>query len=219
MSEISDAEEGAGKGGGPRYVVLAIVVAVLVIAVALGVLYVMQGGASQMATPAVAGVSHEGPLGRYARGSLAKLETWKTPRPGSAVVFNDADGKPVSLAAFRGKIVVVNVWATWCAPCVVEMPTLAALQKRYPLAHLVVVPVSVDREKDLADAKNFIGVHDPLLLFNDPKFAVPSALGLHGLPSTVIYDPQGREVARLQGEARWDTPEAYAFFDKLLERT
>jgi thiol-disulfide isomerase/thioredoxin len=199
--------------------ILAAVVLAVVIAAALGLLYVMRPGASALPPGPAAGLEHAGPLGAYAKGSLGKLQTWRTPRPATAIAFTDANGKPVSIADFRGKVVVLNVWATWCAPCVVEMPTLAALQRKYPTSELAVVPVSVDRDKDLPDAKNFIDVHDPLLLYHDPNnFTVPGALKLRGLPSTVIYDRHGREVARLEGEAHWDTPEAYAFFDALLRR-
>ncbi len=213
MTEVSDTAE---RGKGPRWAVLAGVVAVIALVAAGAVLYAKHGGASQTAA-APPGIAHEGRFARYATGSLVKLQTWKAPRAAPAIRFNDRDGKPADLSKFRGQIVVLNIWATWCAPCRVEMPTLATLQKRYPLAHLQVVPVSVDRASDLADAKSFIDVHDPLPLYNDPGFTAPAAFKLHGLPSTVILDTQGREIARLEGEAKWDTPEAYALFDKLIE--
>ena len=215
MGEVSGE---AGKVDTRRMVIVGAVVLAVVIAAVLGLLYVRHRNATEMAAQAAPGVVHLGPLKHYAVGSLAKLKTWKAPQAAVPIVFDDAAGKPVDMASFRGKVVVMNVWATWCAPCVVEMPTLAALQRKYP-TELAVVPVSVDRDKDVPDAKNFIDVHDPLLLYHDPNnFTVPGKLQLHGLPSTVIYDRHGREVARLEGEAKWDTPEAYAFFDALLKQ-
>jgi thiol-disulfide isomerase/thioredoxin len=215
MSEVSSA---ADKGGPHRFWIVAAVVAALAVAAAIGVLYANRRNATELAEPGLPQIVHKGPLARYATGSLAKLDTWAAPRATPQIAFKDAQQKPLSLADYRGKVVVMNIWAHWCAPCIVEMPTLAALQKRYQGSDLVVTPVSVDREKDFLDAKNFIDVNDPLPLLLDPNFTLPASLKLRGLPSTVIYDRQGREVARLEGEAKWDTPEAYAFFDALLRR-
>ncbi|HWE47637.1 MAG TPA: TlpA disulfide reductase family protein [Caulobacteraceae bacterium] len=212
MSEVSDTAEKSDRRG---KIILGAVVLAVVIAAVLGVLYVRTHNTSQEA--AVPGIEHAGPLGRYAKGSLAKLNTWAHPKAAGAIAFNDADGKPVSLATFRGKVVVVNFWATWCAPCRTEMPTLAALQRRYP-NDVVVVPLSEDRDNAIDDAKSFIGVHDPLSLFHDPSvLALPFSMGVRILPATVIYDRQGREVARLIGPSAWDSPDADAFFDALLK--
>ena len=155
-------------------------------------------------------------LARYAKGSLARLESPAAPSRLQDLTFNDADGRLQDMAAFKGKVVVLNLWATWCAPCVVEMPTLAALQRAYPEDRVLVVPVSMDPERKLADARNFIGVNEPLPLFHDPKFALPTALGVKGMPATVIYDRKGREVGRVMGEATWDGPEARALIDYAL---
>ena len=188
------------------------------LAAALAVLPACQKSATHSVELTAAGPQHEGPLAAFARGSMNKLSTWSTPRGEPTVQFNDRDGKPAQLARFRGKVLIVNVWATWCLPCRVEMPTLAALQRRYAGSDLMVLPVSVDRPKDVPDAKNFIDVHDPLPLFNDPAFALPAALKLRGMPSTIIYDRQGREVARLEGETDWNTPETWALVDALLKK-
>lgn len=177
-----------------------------------------QKSASGDAAAGLSGPVHEGPLRPFARGSMAKLTTWARPKPAPLTGFKDRDGKPVDLSRFRGKVVLVNVWATWCAPCRIEMPTLAALQRRYAASDLMIVPVSVDRAKDVPDARSFIDVNDPLPLFSDTAFALPSSLKLRGMPSTIIYDRQGREVARLEGEADWNTADTYALIDALLKR-
>lgn len=149
-------------------------------------------------------------------GDMKKLALHDAPVAIPEVVLLDAEDGEHSLADYRGRWVVLNFWATWCAPCVVEMPTLAALQRRYPADKVAVVAISVDRPDDLPDAISFIDVHEPLALYHDPEFRAPFALGVRGLPATLILDEQGREVARLTGEARWDGPEAKALIDALL---
>jgi thiol-disulfide isomerase/thioredoxin len=212
MSEVSNTDgEGAKRGGAALAVAAAVVLGAVV---GGGVLYARLHGANQTA-PAAEGKSG---LARYAVGALKKLKTPAQAAAQPTTPFNDAAGRPVDLSKFRGKVVVLNLWATWCAPCVTEMPTLAALQRRYAGTDLLVLPVSLDRPDDLADAKSFIGVHEPLPLYHDPKFALPSALKVQGLPTTVVYDREGREVARLAGEAKWDSPEAVALFDHLLKK-
>jgi thiol-disulfide isomerase/thioredoxin len=213
MSEVSPE-----KGGPHRYWIVAAVVAALAVAGVTGFLYAKRRNATEMPEPGLPQIVHQGPLARYATGSLVKLDTWPQPRSAPPLAFKDAELRPMSLASYRGKVVVMNVWAHWCAPCVIEMPTLAALQKRYQGTDLVVAPVSVDRAKDYLDAKSFMGVNEPLPLLVDQDLGMLAMLKLRGLPSTVIYDRQGREVARLEGEAKWDTPEAYAFFDALLRQ-
>ena len=129
------------------------------------------------------------------------------------MAFTRLDGTPARLP----RPAVVNLWATWCGPFVTEMPTLAALQKRYEGKDLAVVPISVDRKSALQDVKSFIGVHPPLTIYNDPEFSIPAKLKVMGLPTTIIYDRQGHEVARVKGEAKWDSPEALALIDHLLK--
>jgi thiol-disulfide isomerase/thioredoxin len=157
-------------------------------------------------------------LARYASGAMKNLVPTADQPAAPATGFFDADGRPLDLAKFKGKVVVVNLWATWCGPCVTEMPTLAALQKTYEGRDLVVLPISVDRRTYIADAKSFIGVHPPLLLYNDPAFALPMKLKVAGLPTTILYDRKGREIARVNGEAKWDSPEAKALIDHLLKQ-
>ena len=154
----------------------------------------------------------------FKRGELAKLEVPATPRPGPTTPFTDADGKSVTLADFRGKIVVVNLWATWCAPCRIEMPTLAALQAGYQTQPFAVVAISVDRDADLKLAKSDIARNRPLKLYRDPgyKFAFGIEPKAQGFPTTIIYDRQGRERARLSGGADWNGKESRALVEALL---
>lgn len=157
-------------------------------------------------------------LARFATGPLARLET-----PGVLVTapdhgFKARDGSAVRFADFRGKVVVVNLWAMWCAPCRTEMPTLARLAELYAGRDLVVLPVNVDTGADaLADATSFIDVHEPLPLYNDPEFRLPFLFpGKGKMPQTILLDRQGRIRAAFAGEADWSSAEARALIDALL---
>jgi thiol-disulfide isomerase/thioredoxin len=166
--------------------------------------------------PALPAAPSAGELQRYAVGGLKKLQVSTHPTRLSDLAFNDAKGRPADLSRFAGTVVVVNVWATWCVPCTTEMPTLAALQRAYP-DQIAVVPVSVDVEERLPNARDFIGVNEPLALYHDPVFALQKVLKIPGMPGTVIYGRDGREIARVVGEADWVSPEARALFDKLVK--
>jgi thiol-disulfide isomerase/thioredoxin len=159
----------------------------------------------------------EGPLRGYAKGSIVQLVTYARPRPIDNMAFIDRDKKPVHLADFKGEVVVLNLWATWCTPCRIEMPTLAHLQQQYDSKALKVIPLSGDTEEKLDDVKSFIDVQEPLQVYADPDLIAKTAkLNVAGLPSTLILNKQGQIVARLDGGAKWDTPEVHALIDKLM---
>ena len=161
---------------------------------------------------------NSGGLQALAKGSVSKLQLTKTPVSAPGVAFTGPDGRPAHLSDFRGKVVVLNLWATWCAPCVKEMPTLAKLQTDYASRGVQVVALSQDREQATAQAKAFLAKHAPLTFYQDAGFAVMPALNLPapGFPTTVIYDKSGVQRAYLQGEADWSSPEAHAVIDKVL---
>ena len=157
-------------------------------------------------------------LRQFARGDLVKLVVPPAPTPAPTTPFTDADGKAVTMADFKGQIVVVNLWATWCAPCRLEMPTLAKLQAAYQTQPVRVLAISVDRDADLNLAKTDIANNAPLKLYRDPRYQF--AFGLKptaaGFPTTIIFDKQGRERARLSGGADWSGKEARALIEALL---
>ncbi|MFC3076606.1 TlpA family protein disulfide reductase [Phenylobacterium terrae] len=159
-----------------------------------------------------------GELERLAKGEMAKLEVPLEPTRAPGHVFHDGAGNPVRIGDFKGQVVVMNIWATWCAPCVLEMPTLAALQKSYAGKPVKVVAVSVDQEDDLAKAQAFIAKHAPLDFYIDRERKISFVLTppAPGMPTTVIYGPDGVERARLAGEADWTSPEAKAVIDAVL---
>jgi thiol-disulfide isomerase/thioredoxin len=149
-------------------------------------------------------------------GDMRKLAFHQDAIPLPDIALVDAGETAVSLEQWRGQWVVLNFWATWCAPCRKEMPSLDALEGAMggPLA---VVPVATGRnsvqgiEKFFAEA----GV-TRLPVLRDPKSALARAMGVMGLPVTVIVNPQGQEVARLIGDANWDSESARAVLAALM---
>lgn len=148
----------------------------------------------------------------------SKLTTPAQPTPSPDYTFYDASGKAMKLADLKGKVVVMNIWATWCGPCVTEMPTLAKLQAAYAGKPVEVVTISIDSESSAAKARLFIAQHDPLKFYHDREMKLPFKLSppAPGAPTTVIYGKDGMEVARVAGEADWSGPEARALVDKAL---
>ena len=180
-----------------------------------GLVYVNRDAFFKAATPEPAAKSE---LARFATGSLTRLETLEATPMAPDYVFKTRYGADARFADFRGKVVVVNLWAMWCAPCRTEMPTLARLDEAYPDSELMVLPINVDATPDgLTDARSFIDVHEPLPLYSDMKFQLPFELPGEGkMPQTVLLDRKGRIRASFSGEADWASPEARALVDALL---
>lgn len=126
------------------------------------------------------------------------------------VVFADPDGGEISLADFRGVPVLVNLWATWCAPCVKELPTLDALAKRYAVdGALGVIAVSQDTgpQPSVRAFLDKLKIED-LGAYHDPQMALSGALGVQVMPTTIYYDAEGRELWRYVGDLDWSGEEA-----------
>ena len=134
-------------------------------------------------------------------------------------MFQDVDGNPVTFADFKGKVTVVNLWATWCAPCKIEMPTLAALAQRYEgRDDFAVAVISMDTDRAQEAAKAFIAENAPLKYYADPKFQLAFEFpGKGAMPQTMILDREGRVVAVMVGEADWNGPEAVALIEDVLD--
>ena len=141
----------------------------------------------------------------------------ESPRSLPEVAFRDGDEGTVSLADFRGKVVLLNIWATWCSPCRREMPTLDRLQVQLGGPAFEVVALSIDR-KGASAVRSFyseVGIRN-LAVYIDSRGKSARALGMIGLPTTLLIDRDGREVGRLIGPAEWDTPEMVAFLRSRL---
>ncbi len=132
-----------------------------------------------------------------------------------ALDFLDGAGAARSLADWRGRVVLVNVWATWCAPCVEEMPALDRIAARLGGAEFDVVAISVDRQ-GASVVLPFLGKLGLSRLepYLDPSNAAVRVLGAPGLPVSVVLDREGRELGRVLGAAEWDSPA----FEALLRR-
>jgi thiol-disulfide isomerase/thioredoxin len=147
---------------------------------------------------------------------MAALQPTEPLRPETAISFADAAGGTHSLADYAGKGVVLNLWATWCVPCVAELPALAGLAGQVAGDGIVVLPLSSDRG-GAAVVEKFLAAHGiaglPVLL--DPQGAAGRALAARGVPTTVIIDRQGNERARLEGAADWASPAAVAAIRRL----
>ena len=131
--------------------------------------------------------------------------------------FSDLDGNESSLDDFKGKVVVLNLWATWCAPCREEMPALDRLQAMFPKDEMTVLALSLDRG-DNAKVEQFlreVGVGH-LSVYRDPQAAAARILRVPGLPATILVDRQGREAARKLGIDQWDGEAAVSAVKALL---
>ena len=137
----------------------------------------------------------------------------KAPKSAPAVSFTDASGARHALSAYKGKYVLLNMWATWCVPCVAELPALTKLQAAAP--NLTVLAVNMDRGK--VDAAGFLKSHNAASLgsLRDTDITLMRNFGAFGLPTTVLIDPKGNVIGRAEGPAEWASADAIAYFKSL----
>jgi thiol-disulfide isomerase/thioredoxin len=139
------------------------------------------------------------------------------PKPAPELSFLDGQGNARSLEDFRGKVVVLNLWATWCAPCRHEMPSLDRLQAALGDEGLQVLPLSLDRGEVSQIEAFYAEVGLPNLdIYHDPKAAAGRAFAAYGLPTTIVIDREGREIGRLLGPAEWDGEQAMTLIRAVL---
>ncbi|EYD74580.1 Thiol:disulfide oxidoreductase TlpA [Rubellimicrobium mesophilum DSM 19309] len=144
-------------------------------------------------------------------GDMRKLQIHDAPVDVSTTAFEGDDGAETVLQDLKGEVAVVNFWATWCAPCRKEMPTLAKLQQELGDEGVRVVPIATGRN-DPMELDSFlqeVGA-EALPHWRDPSQALARDMGVLGLPITVILNREGQEVARLQGDADWLSESALA---------
>lgn len=144
-------------------------------------------------------------------GAVQNFTLHAASKPVSELRFTDRDGQPLGLGEFGGKVVLLNIWATWCAPCRYEMPSLDRLQAALGGQDFQVVVLAVDRGgmPKVLDFFTEVGLKH-LTPYVDQTTKASRALRVYGLPTTLLLDRQGREIGRLIGPAEWDTAEAKA---------
>ncbi len=152
-------------------------------------------------------------------GDMRALVIHDTPREVPAAVLLDAEYGEHAFEDWRGRWIVLNFWATWCPPCRDEMPALDALEGDLGGPDLAVLPVATGRSP-LPVIRRFYAEAglDHLPILRDPRQRFAAAMGVFGLPVTVLVDPEGREVARLTGDADWNGPDARRVLEALLSR-
>ena len=151
-------------------------------------------------------------------GQMQNFTFFDAPKQAKGVSFVDAEGRKLELADFRGKFVLVNLWATWCGPCRREMPSLDRLQARLSGGDFTVLALSQDR-KGVAAVQKFltkIGTQN-LDVFVDSSARSARKLGAIGLPTTVLLDREGKVIGRLIGSAEWDSDEAARLIKSVVQ--
>jgi thiol-disulfide isomerase/thioredoxin len=214
-----------GEKVGTRRQAPLIAIAVIIIAAAAGfaLLYGKAGASKDEAglCPNAAAVAQR--VAPLAKGEVAALAVDKRPSPATDVAFNAPDGKKLTLADFRGRNVLLNLWATWCVPCRSEMPALDRLQAKFGGPDFQVVAVNIDQVR-LDRPKAFFtdtGVKN-LDLYADPSGDAFEALKVAGkalgLPTSLLIDKDGCEIGVMAGPASWDSQDAEAALSALLGR-
>lgn len=140
--------------------------------------------------------------------AVLKLET--PPQNAPSVTFTDGKGARHALQEFRGRYVLLNLWATWCAPCVAELPALVRLQARVPGLHIL----AINTDRASVDAAAFLRNNRAraLAVYRDSDTMMIRSFKAVGLPLTVLINPEGKIIARAQGPAEWDHPNAVKYF-------
>lgn len=142
-----------------------------------------------------------------------KFTPWKAPD----FVLRDLNGQPVSLSQFRGKIVFLNIWATWCKPCEVEMPAMERLHEKFGSKKFQMLTISIDKDgkKAIDPFIQKLNLTFPVLM--DPESKVARQFKITGVPETFLIDPQGVVFQHFVGPWEWDNQVVFHFFEKVLD--
>ncbi|WP_417493142.1 TlpA family protein disulfide reductase [Maricaulis sp.] len=164
------------------------------------------------------GKSETGTLDSYARGEMGAFVTLADAPAQPAMPYTDPDGGEHYLSDYRGKVILLNLWATWCGPCVEEMPALNRLQQQFGGEAFDVVTISFDRE--FAPITEFFEREqiDALPALRDASFTSHNLVGALGLPMSILYDGHGREIGRMPAPADWDSEDAHRLVQAAINR-
>jgi thiol-disulfide isomerase/thioredoxin len=161
-------------------------------------------------------------IDRAAKGEVAAMAIAKQPKPVTPLAFSGPDGQPETLEAFKGRVVLLNLWATWCVPCRQEMPALDRLAAKLGGPDFQVVAVNIDttRPDKPKTFLNEVGVK-ALPFYSDPKadvfYRLKQAGKVVGLPTTILIDRNGCEIGTLAGPALWDSPDGVALIEAAVK--
>lgn len=196
-----------------------LVVALAAIAAAFGVY--LKGEGDGKVEPPAAQTSSAAPQNAVTKvlstGTMTAFVVKADRKPAPEISFLPENGGETSLMAWKGRVVLVNLWATWCAPCREEMPSLARLQTEMGSPEFEVVAIAVDRKGLEASGKFLKEVGATALkLYADPSTELLGKFQAVGLPSSILLDREGREIGRLAGPAEWDSPDAKALIKAAL---
>lgn len=149
-----------------------------------------------------------------------RLQPLAADTPAQLSSFVDEAGAPISVDAFRGKIVVLNLWAAWCVPCLQEMPSLDRLAELLPQEEFAVIAVSQDRSGPEVVKRSFdrLGLHR-LKLYLDPAGNLSKEIGARGMPTTLILSAEGKPLSFREGAATWDSEDTVKYLRGLQSRT
>lgn len=141
-----------------------------------------------------------------------------SPKAAPPMIWHGDEGRPFTMEDFRGKVVLLNLWATWCKPCLIEMPTLNQLQRRYKGMGLEVVAVAMDASP--VGVKSFLRRNrfKYLDFYYDPEHRIAGALRAKDLPTTYLFSREGKLIARMNGVADWLSDEARHVIEKQLRK-
>ena len=140
--------------------------------------------------------------------NIKNLALSKNPKIYEEIVFKDSSGEDVSLDDFKGKLLILNFWATWCAPCREEMPSLDSLQSNSNFDNLKIFPINIGQE-DISKSDSFfkeIGVQD-LDIYFDAPITLAKKLSLRGVPTTILFNKKGEEFGRIMGSIDFNDPD------------
>jgi thiol-disulfide isomerase/thioredoxin len=179
--------------------------------------YVGQGAQAPDAAAVAGGDTPDRVTRELATGTLAAFVVHPEPKPVAEITFLDAEQNALSLSQWKGRVVLVNLWATWCGPCRKEMPELAELQHLLGSEDFEVVAISVDRQ-GAEVARPFLETvgAEALTLYLDPSTKVLADFKAVGLPASILIDRSGREVGRMFGPAEWASPEALRLIETAI---
>ena len=186
----------------------------------LGRRYILCGAAAALALPATATPSLAGVKPDMARGAMDRFKLARTPKPLPDLEILNADDKPMKLSDFKGRVVLLNFWATWCAPCVKEMPSLDRLQAEFTKDRFLIVPLSIDGPTKPKVAPFYRDQKlDNLGIYFDKGRKTMQGLDVTLLPTSILVDAQGRELGRIEGDADWDMPESITLMEAAIGKT